>query len=307
MATSELANILQRRRRMSESGITAEKLEAVGSTDAALCGAGAQERKAAAPQGAEPPRGVYEVTLHRLFEAAAKLPPNESAVVSLQLLEIYNETVVDLRARTGHASTTGEASRPVVEIRQSRNRSGGTCVPDAESVQLDTFEDARRILRRGLKGRVVASHNLNERSSRSHVVVSITCVRTRNDGTRMFGKMFLVDLAGSEQVAKSGVTGKQLQEAKHINTSLLALENVTSALAQRSRGKHVPYRASKLTYLLQPALTLSSRVLFYVTISPIQQHTTESIKTLQFGTRCRKVELGKVATNAELVPQRTPR
>ena len=100
------------------------------------------------------------------------------------------------------------------------------------------------------------------------------------------------------------MTGVRLKEARHINKSLSALGNVTMALSHRDRSKHVPYRDSKLTYLLQPALTLHSRVIFFVTCSPVRMHAAESMNTLMFGRRCRKIELGVAKANAELVPKR---
>ena len=100
------------------------------------------------------------------------------------------------------------------------------------------------------------------------------------------------------------MTGVRLKEARHINKSLSTLGNVTMALSHRDRAKHVPYRDSKLTYLLQPALTLHARVIFFVTCSPVRMHAAESINTLMFGRRCRKIELGAAKANAELVPKR---
>ena len=100
------------------------------------------------------------------------------------------------------------------------------------------------------------------------------------------------------------VTGNRLTETKFINKSLSALGNVTMALAHRDRGKHIPYRDSKLTYLLQPALTLHSKVIFFVTASPIRLHQQETLNTFLFGRRCRKIDLGPTQRRAELVPKK---
>ena len=100
------------------------------------------------------------------------------------------------------------------------------------------------------------------------------------------------------------MTGNRLTETKFINKSLSALGNVTMALAHRDRGKHIPYRDSKLTYLLQPALTLHSKVIFFVTASPIRLHQQETLNTFLFGRRLRKIDLGTTKRRAELVPKK---
>lgn len=73
-----------------------------------------------------------------------------------------------------------------------------------------------------------------------------------------------MDLAGSERVGKSGAEGSRLREAQHINKSLSALGDVIAAL--RSRQGHVPFRNSKLTYLLQDSLSGDSKTLMVVQV-----------------------------------------
>ena len=106
----------------------------------------------------------------------------------------------------------------------------------------------------GSTNRAVGSHDMNEHSSRSHSILTVTA-RGRNalDGATTYGKLHLIDLAGSERVSKTDATGDRLKEAQSINKSLSALGDVITALGNK-KATHVPFRNSKLTYLLQVRL-----------------------------------------------------
>lgn len=103
-----------------------------------------------------------------------------------------------------------------------------------------------------------------------------------------FAQLYLVDLAGSERVLKTGVRGMQLEEAKNINKSLLALGQVIWSLAHKQ--KHVPYRDSKLTQLLRNCLGGNARTAVVVTASQEPQHAGESLSALRFGARASLVQ-----------------
>lgn len=111
------------------------------------------------------------------------------------------------------------------------------------------------------------------------------------------GKLSLVDLAGSERLAKSQTTGQQQKETMAINKSLSALGTVIASLA--ATEKHVPYRDSKLTYLLQDSLGGNSKTLMFVNIGPSQLNVGETTNSLNFASRARTVALGKATKNRE--------
>jgi kinesin family protein C2/C3 len=113
------------------------------------------------------------------------------------------------------------------------------------------------------------------------------------DGNK--GTLFLVDLAGSERVKKSEVEGDHMKEAGHINKSLSALGNVMEALDRKA--SHIPYRDSKLTYLLQDSLGGNSRTMMIVAVTPVDVAYDESIHALQFATRVRRINIGAAQRN----------
>jgi len=109
-----------------------------------------------------------------------------------------------------------------------------------------------------------------------------------DDVHHKFAQLFLVDLAGSERILKTGVVGQQLEEAKKINTSLLALGQVIEALSHKR--KHVPYRDSKLTRLLQNSLGGNARTAIIISASPHAHNAAETLSALRFGARASKIQ-----------------
>jgi len=152
-------------------------------------------------------------------------------------------------------------------------------------------QEALDLIKWGEQYRAVSSTNMNERSSRSHSLFMITVQQKSPDGSIKHGKLNLVDLAGSEKVSKTGSTGETLEEAKKINQSLSALGNVINALCQTKRS-HIPYRDSKLTFILKESLGGNCKTTLLITCSPHlnKLNFEETISTLKFGQRAKTIK-----------------
>jgi len=175
--------------------------------------------------------------------------------------------------------------------------SRGSCiyVDGAEEVAVTSAGEVLSALSRAQGRRVVGKTNMNEHSSRSHSVVTlrIACsdVDDADGVTGTVSKLHLVDLAGSERQKATGATGDRLKEGAQINLSLSALGNVISALTEPgSRGRHVPYRDSKLTRLLQDSLGGNSYTVMICNVSPAQINADETMSSLRFAERAKKVK-----------------
>ncbi|KAA8523524.1 hypothetical protein F0562_009947 [Nyssa sinensis] len=209
--------------------------------------------------------------------------------VGVQMIEIYNEQVRDLLVLDG--------SNRRLDIRNN-SQLNGLNVPDASWVPVKCTEDVLDLMKIGQRNRAVGATALNERSSRSHSILTVH-IRGKElvSGSILKGCLHLVDLAGSERVDKSEAVGERLREAQHINRSLSALGDVISALAQKST--HIPYRNSKLTQVLQDSLGGHAKTLMFVHINPEVNSIGETISTLKFAERVASIELGAARSNKE--------
>jgi hypothetical protein len=149
--------------------------------------------------------------------------------------------------------------------------------------------DILNTIKEGSSRRTVASTSLNTVSSRSHSLLTLTLTQILSDGTEITSKLNLVDLAGSENVGKSEVQGISLAEAQNINKSLSSLGNVIYALTEKNR-EHIPYRDSKLTFLLQDSLGGNSKTTLIATVNFGNNSISESINTLKFAKRTKEIK-----------------
>eukprot|EP00562_Extubocellulus_spinifer_P020182 CAMPEP_0178588094 /NCGR_PEP_ID=MMETSP0697-20121206/26830_1 /TAXON_ID=265572 /ORGANISM="Extubocellulus spinifer, Strain CCMP396" /LENGTH=1481 /DNA_ID=CAMNT_0020224381 /DNA_START=164 /DNA_END=4609 /DNA_ORIENTATION=+ len=209
--------------------------------------------------------------------------------IEVSMLEIYNDEVYDLLAPPVAAG----GKKTHLDVR--RGKDGLVEVPGLVKEGVCCLEDVVAVLSRGNENRATATTNMNEHSSRSHMILNVRVKCGMKDQPLQTGNLYLIDLAGSERVRKSEVEGEQLKEAGHINKSLSALGNVMEALDRKA--KHVPYRDSKLTYLLQDSLGGNSRTMMVVNVSPTNDSYDETACSLQFATRVRRINIGTAKKN----------
>jgi hypothetical protein len=297
-------------------------------------------------------RGLVTRTISYLFEKSRQLAPfGDNISLRLSVLEIYNEALIDL-LRADNPTTIGNgvayssSMAPAKQQQQLQQQQGvvgggrvgsatgqqqlqqadsvgklnvvdtpsGPIIPSLFVLPLASEEEANSLILEAYSNRVVAEHQLNKRSSRSHVLYTIYVTRTRMPPHRHTNqqhqqqqarepepevsqsKLHLVDLAGSERVVKTGSAGVVQREANYINKSLSFLEQVVLALTQSKRD-HIPYRQSKLTFILKDSLGGNSNTYMIACIWPHVKYGWETLSTLRFSSRMSTIENTPIRNN----------
>ncbi|CAN6176369.1 unnamed protein product [Urochloa humidicola] len=204
-------------------------------------------------------------------------------ICKCSFLEIYNEQITDLL----------EPSSTNLQIREDIKK--GVYVENLMECYVTSVKDVMLLLLQGVANRKMAATNMNSESSRSHSV--FTCViESRWESDSMthlrFGRLNLVDLAGSERQKSSGAEGERLKEAANINRSLSTLGLVIMTLVDvaNGRNRHVPYRDSRLTFLLQDSLGGNSKTTIVANVSPSICSSSETLSTLKFAQRAKLIQ-----------------
>ena len=236
-------------------------------------------------------RGLIPRSIDSIFEKISALAGKGwVTTATVEMVEIYNETLRDLLALSSGGSVGAAASSAAdgdrLDIRHDKD--GNMSVVGLSLHTVTTPSEVAALLERAAAVRVTGATGSNSMSSRSHSVFTLrlALVHPASAQTRR-GVLNLIDLAGSERIAKSGVndskaggSAKLLKETQCINSSLSALSNTIRAL--QDRAPHVPYRDSKLTYLLQNSLNSTSRTLVIANVNPLHSNSHESLCTLRF-------------------------
>jgi kinesin family protein 5 len=203
--------------------------------------------------------------------------------VAFSCLEIYMETIYDLLedAKTDTAKVIRELPDKTVYI---ENR---------KEVFVSDMKDLTKWIQYANLNKTIAQTLMNDRSSRAHCLFQMQIDQPNG----AHSVLSIIDLAGSEKVKKSGATGEVLRQAQYINKSLFTLSNVIHLLSEsKTRDKHIPYRDSKLTRVLQHSLGGSAKTAVIICVIPSEDAIDETISTLRFGTRCKFV-LNKPVVN----------
>jgi len=254
--------------------------------------------------GSEGDRGLMFRVLQYLWDRKTQREADGHAIysVTLSVMEIYNEALYDLLLADG----TIRDKR--LDMHQGPN--GEIIVPDLTSEPiLSGMTDVLPLFTRGIKNRSIGVSNVNQHSSRSHCIV-----RVQINGISLItseqtqGTLFMIDLAGSERMSKGqppsppssfrdapSKQGQQVRETQSINKSLASLGDVMEALA--SKQAYVPYRNSKLTFLLQNALGGGAKVVMIVTATATPEAMPETLCSLSFAQRVGRIHLGEAKKN----------
>ncbi|BFY98671.1 hypothetical protein BsWGS_01711 [Bradybaena similaris] len=236
-------------------------------------------------------KGLVPLTCEELFKGIAekrKSPDKDNDfVVTLSMLEIYNEQVRDLLKKS--------SQKGGLKVRQHPGK--GFYVETLTVASVDSYEQIENKVNEGTRNRTMAATLMNATSSRAHTIVAINFVQKQKnkEGKNMTKSSIinLVDLAGSERADSSGATGDRLKEGVLINQSLSTLGNCIRALAEISQGKKniiVPFRDSVLTKLLRNALGGNSKTIMIAALSPADINYSETLSTLRFAERAKSVK-----------------
>ncbi|XP_062187071.1 LOW QUALITY PROTEIN: kinesin-like protein KIN-12E [Phragmites australis] len=227
---------------------------------------------------------IFEYLFARINEEEERgREDNLKYICKCSFLEIYNEQITDLL----------EPSSTNLQIREDIKK--GVYVENLMECYVSSVKDVMLLLLQGVANRKMVATNMNSESSRSHCV--FTCViESHWESDSMthlrFGRLNLVDLAGSERQKSSGAEGERLKEATNINRSLSTLGLVIMTLVEVANGKsrHVPYRDSRLTFLLQDSLGGNSKTTIVASIIPSICSSNETLSTLKFAQRAKLIQ-----------------
>ncbi|XP_023799360.1 kinesin-like protein KIF27 isoform X1 [Cyanistes caeruleus] len=233
-------------------------------------------------------RGIIPRAIQELFHHISE-HRNINFCVRVSYIEIYKEELRDLL----------DLETSVKELHIREDEKGNTVIIGAKEFQVECADEVISLLGSGNAARHTGTTQKNEHSSRSHAIFTISICQKQSaeyqkntDAAQdpIASKFHFVDLAGSERVAKTGNTGERFKESIQINSGLLALGNVISALGDPKRKNvHIPYRDAKITRILKDSLGGNAKTVMITCISPSSLDFDESLNSLKYANRAKNI------------------
>lgn len=268
--------------------------------------------------------GIIPRVIDLIFSEKEKRKHKNDIVVKCSFLEIYKEELFDLLDPSimSKVMAGGEKRSNVDKIKEDKN--GTISIVGLREEKVDSGAEMSEFLVKGGDSRTTAYTKMNDNSSRSHAIFTITIeqhqiddlyqpaegeskeeAKAAADNEFMMAKFHFVDLAGCEQAKKTGATGDTLKEAIKINMSLTTLGKVIQALSEEGKkNHHIPYRESKLTRILQDSLGGNSKTTMIACVSPSEANYAETLSTLHYAARARKIQCKPIVNrdpNSQLI------
>ncbi|TRZ13883.1 hypothetical protein HGM15179_013227 [Zosterops borbonicus] len=233
-------------------------------------------------------RGIIPRAIQELFHHISE-HRNINFCVKVSYIEVYKEELRDLL----------DLETSVKELHIREDEKGNTVIVGAKEFQVECADEVISLLESGNAARHTGTTQKNEHSSRSHAIFTISICQKQSaeyqkntdvEQDSISSKFHFVDLAGSERVAKTGNTGERFKESVQINSGLLALGNVISALGDPKRKSvHIPYRDAKITRILKDSLGGNAKTVMITCISPSSLDFDESLNSLKYANRAKNI------------------
>jgi len=240
-------------------------------------------------QGTDEPGGwgLIPRSLSKIFQTSQKMiAQGWSWSLQVSILEVYNENLRDL-LRGGGDNAAGPATPHTIQ----HHEAWGTIVTNVTCIEVSNMEQIDTLMQRAAKQRSVGATEMNAVSSRSHSIFALYLKGMNSSlGHELYGALHLVDLCGSERLDKSLSSGDRLKETQSINKSLSSLADVFVAKAEGRM--HVPFRNSKLTYLMEPCLSGQGKTVMLVNVRPESSNSHETLCSLRFAKQVNQCDTG---------------
>jgi hypothetical protein len=228
--------------------------------------------------------GLTPRMIQEIYGLVARQRGRFAHTITASMVELYRNELVDLLDKD--SPRLGAAKKLCIRM----DKHGVVHVDNLIEEACQSASELTELCERGQRLRTTRTTAMNAQSSRSHVIFTVKIGQVNLEtGEELRGKITVCDLAGSERLKKAMVSGDGAKEAIEINRSLTALGDVMAALRQGQ--KQIPYRNHKLTQLMQDSLGNSSKVLMFVNCSPASSNVEETLMSLKYATRAKKIKL----------------